>query len=172
MPPQSTYLLTVDGTDFAIQEPKPFNKKWFSHKFKGPGLRYEVAVGIYNGVICWINGPFPCGSWPDALIAKDALHYSLEKNERYVADKGYRACEPVAITPTGLQRFIDRQLGTLRARHENINRRLKEFGILQQKFRHSLTKHGIVFSAVANVINLKLKTESPVHKIDFSEFEI
>ena len=164
--------MTVDGTDFEIMEPRPFDKKWYSHKFKGPGLRYEVGVTIYTGVICWVNGPFPCGQWPDALIAEDCLHYSLEVHERYVADRGYRGCRPTAVTPTGCGRFIDRQLGTLRARHENINRRLKEFNVLKQKFRHNLTKHGVVFRAVANITNLKLKTESPIHQLHFSEIEV
>jgi len=30
--------VSVDGTDFRIQEPIPFDAKWFSHKFNGPGL--------------------------------------------------------------------------------------------------------------------------------------
>ena len=168
----STYYLTVDGTDFSIPEPVPFDKKWFSHKFKGPGLRYEVAVGIYNGLICWVNGPFPCGSWPDAKIAKDSLHLMLEDGERYVADRGYRACRPIAITPTNLSRFIDRQWGSLRARHECINRRLKQFTILQHRFRHPINKHSSVFRAVANITNMKLKGESPIWKLDFDENEI
>jgi hypothetical protein len=35
--------VTVDGTDFRINEP--------SHKFKGPGLRYEVAISIKGGIL-------------------------------------------------------------------------------------------------------------------------
>ena len=31
-------LVSIDGTDFRIQEPKPFSSKWFSKKFKGPGI--------------------------------------------------------------------------------------------------------------------------------------
>jgi len=40
---------SVDGTDCQIQEPLLFNAKWYSHKFKGPGLRYEVGVCISTG---------------------------------------------------------------------------------------------------------------------------
>ena len=29
--------IAVDGTDFMMQEPMPFNSEWFSEKFKGPG---------------------------------------------------------------------------------------------------------------------------------------
>jgi hypothetical protein len=36
----------VDGTDYPIKELCPFSKKWFSHKFKGPGLQYDSEVAV------------------------------------------------------------------------------------------------------------------------------
>ena len=42
----STYKVSVDGTDFCIQQPRPFNKMWYSHKFNGPVLRYGVAISV------------------------------------------------------------------------------------------------------------------------------
>ena len=67
--PNQQCKVTVDGTDFRIQEPIPFNPKWYSYKFKGPGLRYEVAICIKTGWIVWVNGPFPAGEWPNRKIA-------------------------------------------------------------------------------------------------------
>jgi hypothetical protein len=49
--------VSVDGTDFQMQEPFPFNKGWMSHKFMGAALKYEVCVSIYSGDIVWIHGP-------------------------------------------------------------------------------------------------------------------
>jgi hypothetical protein len=50
--------MTVDGTDFWVYEPTPFDTQWYSHKINGPALRYEVAVCIKKtGWIVWIN-PF------------------------------------------------------------------------------------------------------------------
>jgi len=60
--------VSVDGTDFRIFNWKPFWSGWFSHKFKGPGVRYEVGLCIRTGDIVWINGPFPCGQYPDITI--------------------------------------------------------------------------------------------------------
>lgn len=58
-------LITVDGTDCPIQEPFPWrdgvNCKFFSHKFNGAGLKYEIGVSIKSGDIVWYNGPFPAG---------------------------------------------------------------------------------------------------------------
>ena len=61
--------VTLDGTDCPINEPVPFNPKYYSHKFKGPGLKYELGICIQTGWICWWNGPFPCGN-PDLAIAR------------------------------------------------------------------------------------------------------
>ena len=55
----------VDGTDFWIQEPMPFNPKWYSDKFKGPGLCSEIGVCIKTRWIVWVTRPFPAGEWLD-----------------------------------------------------------------------------------------------------------
>ena len=83
--------MTIDGTDFRILEPRPFSKSWFSHKFKGPGVRYEIGVSIATGWIVWVNRPYRCGAWPDEKIAQDGLHHILEDGERYIADGGYKS---------------------------------------------------------------------------------
>ncbi|EFX80106.1 hypothetical protein DAPPUDRAFT_103770 [Daphnia pulex] len=54
-------------------EPTEFDPKWWSLKFKGPGLRYEVALRIRSGHIMWVNGGLPCGKWPDLRLARNAL---------------------------------------------------------------------------------------------------
>ena len=61
-------MVSVDGTDCMIQKPSPFSSKWWSHKFNGHGVRYEVGLGIQNGDIVWVNGTFTCGECPDIKI--------------------------------------------------------------------------------------------------------
>ena len=82
--------VSVDGTDFRIYEPTSFSSKWFSHKFKGPGLRYEVAVCIRNGHIVCTHGPFLCGSFPGPTIYRIAMKGSLAAGEIVVSDEGYK----------------------------------------------------------------------------------
>ena len=55
------FIMSVDGTDFFIQEPRKFSSDWFSHKNISACVRYEVALDIPTGRIVWINGPFPPG---------------------------------------------------------------------------------------------------------------
>ena len=164
----STCLISADGTDFGIQEPQPFSSMWYSHKINGPGVRYEVAVCIQTGWIVWVNGPFPCGDWPDLAIARHVLHHMLDEGELYIADSGYRAVGGRAITPNGTHDFLDRQCATVRARHETVNYRLKIFGTLTQRFCHPLEKHGLVVQSTAAIVQVVISNgDTEVFAIDY-----
>ena len=171
----SACKITVDGTDFKITQPKPFNTGWFSHKFRGPGLRYEVAVSIQSSNIVFINGPFPCGHYPDIKIFRLCLKEMLEEaGERCEADKGYRG-EPLTIdTPNDMAPTLSHKQGkTLaRARHETCNARFKNFNCLNQKYRHSLSTHGAVFRAVAVITQLSFKCENKLFNVKYKTYSI
>jgi hypothetical protein len=159
----------VDGTDFSIFEPSPFDPKWFSHKINGPGLRYEVAICIQTGWIVWIHGPFPCGAWPDLRIARDALIFEVLPGEMLLADGGYRDNHQFFETPTGLNNNDQQMKALARARHETCNRRFKEYGALSRKFRHPREKHGIIFTAVANITQLAIMLDQPLFSIQYRD---
>ena len=82
--------MTVDGVDFRIEEPTPFSKKWFSHKFHGPGLRYELGVCIQTGDIVSFNGPFPYREFPDLKICRVGMKKKLVPGECVITDCGYK----------------------------------------------------------------------------------
>lgn len=144
----------MDGTDCRISEPAPFNTAWFSHKFKGSGLRYEIAISLDTGHILWCNGPFPCGSHPDVKIFRLGLKNILDENEVVTTDRGYsdESC---------LKNVEDHQdnyrLQLFRAWHETVNRMLKSFSVLFSMFRHNPRKHSPCFHAVCNIVHLKIK---------------
>ena len=154
----SACLLSVDGTDFKIQEQTPFWSGWRSFKFNGPGLRYEMAVCIQTGFIVWVNGPFAPGPFPDIKIFRKHLKTHLLHWERVEADNGYRGDEkthtPDQHAPTYSQYLIKEQV---RDRHETINKRLKEFNCLKHTFRHEIHKHGNVFDAVVVLTQLSIE---------------
>lgn len=165
--------VTVDGTDCPIQHPtifgRNFDKRFYSHKFKGAGVRYEVAVCIATGFIVWVHGPFPCGSFPDITIFRAGLKYQLCNGERVEADKGYRG-EPLHISTPNDHRTAEEKLSKdhARARHEHINGRLKQFSILDRTFRHSVLKHADVFWSVAVITQLSLLYgEKTIWKINY-----
>ena len=156
--------VSIDSIDCRIQEPSPFEEKWYSHKYKGPGIRYEVGVGI-NGSIVWVHGGFPCREWSDLKIAQDVILHYLDDGEKLLADGGYRGDERI-ITPDGLNNSVSRIRSVCRARHENINARLKNFNVLSDTYRHNLKKHPMCFHAVANIVQAELLIEDTLFKIN------
>ena len=63
----------------------------FLHKINGPGLVYEIVIGLYTGLICSVNGPYQPGLWPDLKIAKfrGLCDFLLENGEMSVVDGTY-----------------------------------------------------------------------------------
>lgn len=148
--------MTVDGTDCPIWQPTPFSTTWYSHKFNGPGIRYEVGVCIQTGHIVWINGPFRCGSWPDLKIFKAHLVHQLGPNEFVEADGTYRHIK-CRMPQNYVSQADKRAKDDARHRHESINGYMKSFGVLSQKFRHDVSFHGDCFGAVAVVTQLSIE---------------
>ena len=131
-------LLTVDGTDYRIQEPWPFekeyNKKWYSHKFKAAAVWYEIGIAIKMGHICWYHGPFPAGI-PDISIFRMKLKHCLGCCEKVIADMGYKGESKVSLPNDKAVGHDNRvAMSQLRGRHETINGKLKRWGSLRQLF--------------------------------------
>lgn len=152
----SSVTASVDGTDFKIEEPQPFACKWFSHKFKGPGVRYEVSLSLEGCDIVYVNGPFPCGV-PDINIYRAGLKNQLREDELLIADKGYQGESQLLLSGEGTKLQTE-AIKLIRARHETLNSRLKNFGCLSSVWRHDLDKHWISFYSVIVITQLSLET--------------
>ena len=169
-------LVSVDGVDFEIYEPYPYernwSRRWYSKKFNGPGIRYEVALAILTGDIVWVNGPYACGLWSDWKIFKEGgLASNLEPNKRVEADDGYQNGDPELVkSKSGIFHENGGIRNTMRARHETANKRLKQFGALSSKFRHGVSNHGIAFDAVAVLVQLSFNRGETLFQIDEDEY--
>lgn len=161
-------MVSVDGTDFEIHEPTPFSSGWYSHKFRGPGLRYEVALAISTGDIVHINGPFPCGNYPDITIFRSKLRGMLQDGEMVEADKGYRG-EYYHVRMTVDYDGDDerRMKEKVLARHETVNRRFKQFGALKQVFRHDIGVHRVVFESVVVITQLNINNGDKLFQVEY-----
>ena len=166
--------MSVDCTDCKIVEPYPYekewSKRWFSPKFHGPGLRYEIGVSILRGDIVWVNGPFPCGQYNDLKIFMEfGMKDHLEENERVEADDGYGDANPeFTKTKSGIFHapMAAGVRNDVRARHETANKRIKQFGALSGVFRHDLSKHSTVFHAVALVTQIAIESGESLFEIE------
>ena len=164
----SECLLSVDGTDFQIPEPTPFDPIWFSHKFNGAAVRYEVGVCIQTGWICWVAGPFPAGDFPDLEIFRLYLKDYLDQHERVEADMGYQG-ELACRTPTDFDCNPQWKImkGKARARHEAINGKFKEFSILGNVFRHNKKVHHLVFHGIASILQSEIMSGRGTFEVDY-----
>ena len=158
-------------------EPYPYERewsaRWLSHKFKGPGLRYEVALNILTGQICWINGPFACGKYNDwTIFSKHGLMDNLELNERVEADEIYKAGDP-KYTKTPRSCFHKKEKKEMRqkimGRQETINKRNKQWGATSKIFQHTMAKHSMVFRAVMVITELIIENGEPLFDCEYND---
>ena len=153
-------FVTVDGTDCRICEPTPFSTDWYSHKFSGPGVRYEIAVSISKSMVVWANGPYPCGLYPDQKFFNSVLAHKLYSNEFVLADKGYSG--PRCVNNINGDYDLSSKLLD---RHETFNKRIKNFNVLRDRFRHDLYLHSFCFHAVLNFVSVLVQTTEPLFDI-------
>ena len=98
--------------------------------------------------------------------------YELDAGEKYLADGVYHDGGQYSETPNGREDYDQWMKGVARARHENINQHLKQFGILERRFRHDLKLHHKVFMAVANIVqaSIQLGDQPPFHVEYFDNY--
>jgi len=151
------WKISVDGTDFDINEPGPWNKKWYSHKHNGPGLRYEIGLALFSNQVVWYSGPHPCGTFSDLKIFQECGLKSLLvlSNEKAIADGTYQDGS-VSGKAKGSKKWRKAK-GRMRARHESINRRLKIFKMLSQKYIMKIEDHHMVFETALFLVQLSLE---------------
>ena len=165
----SECLISVDTVDFMTNEPFPFDPVWFSRKFNGPGVRYELGICIQTGSIVWKNGPYPAGEFNDLEIFQLFLKQELGDFERVEADEGYRGDDSTR-TPNdyeGVQVFRYMK-GQVRARHEAINRKFKEFKILGNRWRGDRNKHCTVFHAIAFIVQCEIEHGRATWQVNYN----
>ena len=165
-----TAFVTLDGVDFSTHEHYPFDDSLYSHKLNGPGIRYDVALCINTGDIVFWGGGFKAGVYPDLVIARKGICLLLEPYEKILADKGYEDARYFIYPAT--ERGDNALLKNISGRHENINARLKCWGVLRQKFRGTLSYHYDYFSAIIQMEQFKLKHGNKMQKISLHAYNI
>ena len=80
-------------------------------------------------------------------------------------DDGYAAEAPLRVKcPASIAEPVERAAMTqrVRSRHETVNKRFKQWGILRQVFRHDLANHRNVFAASCVVTQLAIENGDPL----------
>ena len=84
----------------------------------------------------------------------EVLIYVLRRDEKVQADGTYGGLYHEMPDKGRRGTPYERMKAKARAKHETINGRIKAFGCLSNRWRNPLSKHGITFGAVANIIHV------------------
>ena len=85
-----------------------------------------------------------------------------------IADKGYRGEIEKASVPNPLDdAAVNEFKSIVRARHETFNGRLKNFAVLNEKFRHRpvMERHKACFEAVAIITQYCMELGNPLFEL-------
>jgi hypothetical protein len=174
--------LTVDGTDFKMNEPKhktvPIDSRACSHKMKHAAAKYKLAMAVNSPKCVQMAGPFKGGTHDLEMFRRgglkeklQALNVKIQNVQRIklvVADRGYHskyeAERKLFSTPNKMgSKELETFKSHARLRHETFNRRLKFFGSLStQTFRHGFDCHKFVFEAVLVTVQYQMDNGSPI----------
>ncbi len=158
--------MLVDGTHFCIPQKGAAKKgnPFGSHKYAGKSaLRYELGVDILMGNLVWIQGPYPARAWPDIKIFTSCLAHLADDGYRGHADKV--KCPKNDVNPVENLKIQ----GRVRAHHEMLNGRLKNWGKLSQVFHDDIRHHGDVFWACAVITQLTIEHGEPLFAVEYRD---
>ena len=143
------------------------DSKWWSHKFNGPGLSFEVVNDPIDGYIRWINGPEPASTHDITFLRggkkgqeknwdKSSLYFNVPNHARLVGDSAYSGqADKVTTTKDAHKPATKKLFARMKSMQETCFKRLKDFKVLRESFRHGkgttdkLAKIELAFEAVA-----------------------
>ncbi len=163
-PIQHDYLLSVDRTDFRINWT---SKASYSHKFNGCGLWYEVALNIFTGDICWINGPFELGKYNDLMIFCMGLKGELEQVEAddgYLGEAPFHVKCPKCLTSDSTK---TKQNSSVRSCHVTCYKRFKQWKLLKEVYRHNIADFGSVFCSMAVLTQISFQKGEALFQVNY-----
>lgn len=159
---RSVFIISVDGTDEPIQEPRDKkyrkNKKWFSKKMKRAGLGYELALHLFENKI--VHAAVYKAKTHDLQKFRRKLMFKIPEGKRVVADRGYWSKDLMHIlaTPNPLDTDEVKEFKkTARARQEHLNSRLANYNCVAHLFRHGVEKHTVCFMACLVMIQYAIE---------------
>jgi len=171
------------------------SSRWCSHKFKGPGVACEIAISIQSGACIWIKGPFMGGTKDLEIFLGRKQPVVGNDNELHIGDEDDDEDDDVDWQPSLIDVIPEGKLVcadegcigapadvvSLRnacdsdevkqfkkrvgARHETFNGRLKSFSVLDNRFRHDLVKHKVVFEAACVLVQHDLENGRPLFQL-------
>ncbi len=116
-----------------------------------------------------VKGLYSAGAWPNLKTFKNALSHCLKPGKRVEANDGYvRRADKVKCPKNDCNPAKNRGMHSAeRSRHETLNRRLKNWGILEKVYRHDITVHGTVIYTCAVTTQLSVTNGEPLVEVQY-----
>ena len=135
---------------------------WCTHKFNRHGIRHETGLSFCTSHIAWECRGIRTGEFPDIMLALSCVTNLLVDGEFVLADNGYNdPCvfvNDVKNNPAPRNVMIRQYL----ARHESVNKRIRDFNILRNKFTGNLKFHPRIFHACVNLVQIQIEHGMPL----------
>lgn len=158
-------ITVMDVTETPIQRPKKKQKQFFSGKKKYHTLKCQLIINQENGqVICTFFGQ---GRRHDfALFKAILIHFHPETIS--IQDSGYQGIKLYhsnSYTPkkkpkngklSELEKDYNRVLAKQRILIEHVNRQMKIFKILSERYRNRRRRYGLRCNLIASIYNYEL----------------
>lgn len=158
--------VVVDVTESPIERPKHGQRRFYSGKKKYHTLKSQLVVNLQTGMI--ICTAYSHGKQHDFRLFKHSK-VSFHEQTVVLADRGYQGMakiHPNCQTPhkksrggtlTQEDKSFNRQLAKLRVVSEHINRYLKIFKILRERYRNRRRRFGLRCNLIAGLYNYELQ---------------
>ncbi len=161
--------ILIDVTESPIERPVKGQKIYYSGKKKQHTLKSQLVVNQGNlEIICYVNG---LGKEHDFKIFKKSK-LPLSEKIKCLVDKGYQGIQKIhkltdipkkktkkkKLTPE--EKAKNREINRQRIVIEHVNRKLKIFKILSERYRNRRKRFGLRFNLIAGIYNYELKTKS------------
>jgi hypothetical protein len=173
---QSDYLINtvvIDATESPIERPKKNIHQFYSGKKKKHTLKSQVVVNQETGeIICTAHGK---GKMHDFCLFKQS-QIALSKRIECWVDKGYQGMQKLHANSqipkkkprkgelSDSDKKKNRELARKRVIGEHINRKLKIFKILADRYRNRRKRFGLRFNLIAGLYNYELRLSQPNNK--------
>lgn len=158
-------VLIMDVMESPIERPKKGQKRFYSGKQKQHTLKTQVIIEMKTmKIMCLRQGK---GKIHDFKLFKKSK-VKLSNNSKILADKGYQGIRKIhenSVTPikkpkggklTREQKIANRELNRVRVAVEHVNRRLKIFKILSDRYRNRHRRFGLRANLIAGIYNYEL----------------
>ena len=157
-------IITIDGTHFRVCEPRHpemrQDPKVYSFKHKTAGFNVQVAMSIRESRIVHIFVSRGGQNDPGNLLASGLLDL-IPNGKRAIVDGGYANCEKLSGYNQFESDFTKDFKKRAKARQETVNKRLKDWNVLDHRFRHGVPKFESCFTSVAVLTQYSITDTDP-----------